>query len=1103
MPQQPKRGEVDYDAIAAQYGGRDYAPALPSTQLSGWMSLPGKQPKVDYDAIAAQYGGRDITPPPVTRRDFDAIASELGGRDLTPSYLDSAMQGRSPFEQAVVEQSAPQTQRVVPAWEPPPVPQPPTLETPYDTLQGQVREGFRAAVPLATAAADVTKVGLSLAGQGAGYFVDKARDPAEVDFGKLLHPSKIADETWNAAADVVLGSITTTIPALAPGAVVGLMTAPVTAAISLGLIAASDPAGQKLTEWAGGTPAQQRFAGAVLQAATLLGGVRYVHKAINASASRLAARGRAARAAADEAAKPTVITPDENVIDVNPVRPISGLLGGDVAALPPGPPPAPPRAPGGVPVAPIGGLPAAPARVAEAGQPPPVATTPVPPASNSRPLPGGTQSRLRVLGYSEEAIGQMSLEEANSRLAERRVSDQGPPGEERRLLPAEQVRADLRAQPGLVPSPATINQAIADAGKKPTAVFFGYQVDETGQNPEPQYTLVGGPSDGSYAGLATLERMGVTVPETPTFEAWQANGVSPEMQAVADKFFPSTETVGEPHALETGQPPIRDQVEPPRTDEVGQIPPEAGRGDRPVEREAAPEGAWKGPEDVAPAPLPPTGTQTYRVGDIVRLTKPGLDGPVKIAGTVKSIKPDGKLEVRSQQDGYFVIDPSEVLPPPGADQTPNPFDGMSDEDVKLLQSRGTPTSRTRAAHELKRRADSPAAGPGLLPTSPARSTIPGEVNAPTQSPSGVVSGREGPQYGRPAKGRVLTPAERADRARTRAAARAVSRAEADQYEQDDLDDLIAHAQTRGFSGDPDTLRADLAERLDDFRELDAADRASGANGLTLLRAIAKAGGIEVRAETGQQGEIRWLKEFQDTQSSKSRKNLKARDIMVSGQVRGVRGVFHDAPRKTNARGVRVGGLSLDDMLLDLRQEPRFSYIQTINDLTEAIRAAATGKDDTANAMSLVASYLDNELDRRGLGRVDDALETAGGDTSFDPAALEAQIDVLDTGEEQRRLPAAGSVRDKNIETPSFEAPFSLSGGADTTPREVDADLFGADLDELRGVKEEAGDYRRSEPASVFYSALTKAVEALPQAKGAPGQMLAMIEKAKGVKAEEL
>jgi hypothetical protein len=50
-------------------------------------------------------------------------------------------------------------------------------------------------------------------------------------------------------------------------------------------------------------------------------------------------------------------------------------------------------------------------------------------------------------------------------------------------------------------------------------------------------------------------------------------------------------------------------------------------------------------------------------------------------------------------------------------------------------------------------------------------------------------------------------------------------------------------------------------------------------------------------------------------------------------------------------------------------------------------------------------------------------------------------DRLDTGELQDRLPGdVGAVRDKNIATPSFDAPFTLEGEADQTPRGAEQGL---------------------------------------------------------------
>ena len=52
----------------------------------------------------------------------------------------------------------------------------------------------------------------------------------------------------------------------------------------------------------------------------------------------------------------------------------------------------------------------------------------------------------------------------------------------------------------------------------------------------------------------------------------------------------------------------------------------------------------------------------HKVGDLVKLTKPNPAGgkPINIAGHVTKIMPDGKLEVKTQQDGYQIIAPSEL-----------------------------------------------------------------------------------------------------------------------------------------------------------------------------------------------------------------------------------------------------------------------------------------------------------------------------------------------------------------------------------------------------------------------------------------------------------
>jgi len=52
--------------------------------------------------------------------------------------------------------------------------------------------------------------------------------------------------------------------------------------------------------------------------------------------------------------------------------------------------------------------------------------------------------------------------------------------------------------------------------------------------------------------------------------------------------------------------------------------------------------------------------QDVKVGDMVTFTIPGLHGPMKVAGIVKRILPDGRLEVKTQQHGYHMPVPGEV-----------------------------------------------------------------------------------------------------------------------------------------------------------------------------------------------------------------------------------------------------------------------------------------------------------------------------------------------------------------------------------------------------------------------------------------------------------
>jgi len=45
----------------------------------------------------------------------------------------------------------------------------------------------------------------------------------------------------------------------------------------------------------------------------------------------------------------------------------------------------------------------------------------------------------------------------------------------------------------------------------------------------------------------------------------------------------------------------------------------------------------------------------YKLEQIVKLTKPGLQGPVRIAGTIIGTNAKGEYIIRTQGDGYFTV----------------------------------------------------------------------------------------------------------------------------------------------------------------------------------------------------------------------------------------------------------------------------------------------------------------------------------------------------------------------------------------------------------------------------------------------------------------
>lgn len=138
-----------------------------------------------------------------------------------------------------------------------------------------------------------------------------------------------------------------------------------------------------------------------------------------------------------------------------------------------------------------------------------------------------------------------------------------------------------------------------------------------------------------------------------------------------------------------------------------------------------------------------------------------------------------------------------------------------------------------------------------------------------------------------------------------------------------VDRLIARAQSEGYRGNPEDLRAELEDRLALLEELDVQFSESGRSPEGLLRAIADLGGISLSAETELKGELRRLKEFQDNIGG-----TRTRPRSAFGTVRGIQGVF------------REKGLAPDDIVRGLSQDPRFNHIENINDLLEEFERAA-------------------------------------------------------------------------------------------------------------------------------------------------------------------
>lgn len=259
--------------------------------------------------------------------------------------------------------------------------------------------------------------------------------------------------------------------------------------------------------------------------------------------------------------------------------------------------------------------------------------------------------------------------------------------------------------------------------------------------------------------------------------------------------------------------------------------------------------------------------------------------------------------------------------------------------------------------------------------------------------------------------------------------------------------VLEHAQQHEPTIDPAALRAEFEFRFDYWLEVRNIYAEQGHNPHDLLRAIAKLGGLyEADDRAGLYGELVAL--------GKGNR---------FGAVAGVPGVFaqkrraHPGAHLAKRGGGKARGHGFDVMLQMLQEDPRWSFIESIDHLIDLIDEAARHGVDKISTTELPGTdelrdvgirlerawWPDNWRPQNMLEDVTDEqlTEPVTGDTSFDVEEFDQGLfddeikeqfaapktDKLETGEEQPRLPGAGDVREQEVATPEVaELPFSLT-----------------------------------------------------------------------------
>ncbi len=287
-----------------------------------------------------------------------------------------------------------------------------------------------------------------------------------------------------------------------------------------------------------------------------------------------------------------------------------------------------------------------------------------------------------------------------------------------------------------------------------------------------------------------------------------------------------------------------------------------------------------------------------------------------------------------------------------------------------------------------------------------------------------------------------------------------------------FDEVLADAREQGFTGSDDELRSLYNEHrksaeyyLEDAREIDAQENPGGRG---LFEAIAKAGGIRLDPRDPFHGEIAALWEATEKGMTlgghgKTKMRL-ATQLRPTADLGGVPHVLRRGTGQASGPG-RGGGLSLDLIREALEQDPRWqgklpdinALLNLLDDEVRAYRNGPTGGMTLEGAMRGSGLELGKPWWKEGGDASFDtqALDRAGADAWADDSLRELErdapgagvvrasqaakglpdieqrpdplADLLDTGEAQPRLPGdVGNVREQNVATPEFEAPFSLT-----------------------------------------------------------------------------